>query len=267
MFANPPLRASADGSVIAFTSYTVDAAGRATPTYWVDVRGDAHEVPIDRSALADSADVAADGHAVYYSEGGSVLRYDTATSARTLLSAACLPNRAEGRPDVVVSPDERTVAVTQEVGSRLYGGPISARVTVVDVVTGRVLWDQQGRERTGVQAWLFADDDTLVTTVGVGHYGATPVIHRVTGFRSAHVSDTSTGVVGYGPIAHVDGVWWYYRDATGPTTVTSVYVNPDLTPTGERKLTDRVDGATTHGYEPVTTAPAVITLPPPAASG
>jgi hypothetical protein len=269
LFGNPPLRASTDGSVLALTSYTVDAAGRATPTYWVDVRGVAHEVPIGRSTSADSADVAADGRAVYYAVGGGVLRYDTTTSARTRLCTGCLPagNPAWARRDVVVSPDERTVAVTQVVGSRLYGGPIDARVTVVDVATGRVLWEQQGRERTGAQAWLFADDDTLVTTVGVGHYGATPAIHRVTGFRSAHVSDTATGVVGYGPIAHVDGVWWYYRDATGPTAVTSVYVNPDLTPAGERKLTDRVDGATTRNYEPVTTAPAAITLPPAGASG
>jgi len=53
-----------------------------------------------------------------------------------------------GRLDVVVGPDGRTAAVTQVTGSGLSGGPIAARVEVVDVALGRILWDQQSRERT-----------------------------------------------------------------------------------------------------------------------
>ena len=88
-------------------------------------------------------------------------------------------------------------------------------------------------------------------------------IHKLSGLRSATVTDRPTGVVGYGPISFVDGVWWYFRDSSTSPVVTSVLVNPDLTAAGEHKLVDRVDGARTYDYTPVSTAPGPISMPSP----
>ena len=105
---------------------------------------------------------------------------------------------------------------------------------------------------------VFADNETLLETVG--DYGSPgPMIHEVTGLHSGHPEDTATAVRGYGPIRRLDGVWWYYRDS--PSGVTTVFVNPTLTPAAERRLVARVDGPTSGGYLPVSHAPGPVTPP------
>jgi hypothetical protein len=262
LYGNPPLAASADGSVLAWTTYRLSALVTTVPTYWVAVRGIARAVPVSPDDRVSTVRVAADGHAVYYVVGQSLDRLDTATYAVTTMCTSCLgavPIPAQGL-GVAVSPDERTVAVSWSSQSHYYGSPISGQATVADVASSKVLWHVAAKDIDVPVVWTFADDDTLITTVGIGQYAATASIDKVSGFRSSNATVTPTGLVGYGPITHVDGVWWYARDTPGATaSTTTLYVNADLTPAGERKLVDRVDPETSFGYTPVTTAPGPIT--------
>jgi hypothetical protein len=167
---------------------------------------------------------------------------------------------------LALSPDERTVAVSWSSQSHIPGSPIAGQATVADVASSKVLWHVEAKDIDVPVVWTFADDDTLITTVGVGQYAATATIDKVSGFRSSSPTVTATGLVGYGPITYVDGVWWYARDTPGTQVTTTLYVNADLTPEGERKLVDRVDGERSFGYTPVSTAPGPIAVATPSPS-
>jgi hypothetical protein len=267
-YGNPALAASADGSVLAWTAYRVTAQATSVPTYWVSMSGHGYPVPLPSAARVGAARVAADGRAVYYVVGRSLERYDATDHALTTMCTSCLgavPFPAFGL-GLAVSPDERTVAVSWTDQPHENGSPISGQATVADVASSKVLWHVEAKDIDVPVVWTFADDDTLVTTVGVGPYAATASIDKVSGFRSSGATVTPTGLVGYGPITHVDGVWWYARDTPGTQVTTTLYVNADLTPAGERKLVDRVDGETSFGYTPVTTAPGPIAVVTPSPS-
>jgi hypothetical protein len=229
MYGNPTLAASTDGRVLAWTAYRVTAQVTSVPTYWVSVDGTGLAVPLPVDSRVSAVRVAADGHAVYYAVDRSLRRYDTSTHALTTLCAACL--------GAVPLP-----------------------------VFGMGLAITSGTDADGVVVWTFADDDTLITTVGVGQFAATSSIDKVGGLRSSSPTVTPTGLVGYGPISFVDGVWWYARDTPGTTVTTTLYVNADLTPEAERKLVDRVDGETSYGYTPVSARPGPITVVTPSPS-
>jgi hypothetical protein len=267
LYGNPTLVASADGSVLAWTAYRVTVGVTTLPTYWVSVAGSGRPVPMAGDSLVSGVRVAADGHAVFYVVGQSLQRYDTATRALTTMCTACLgavPFPAFGL-GLAVSPDERTVGVSWTSQSA-DGSSSSGQATVADVASSKVLWHVEAKDIDGPVVWTFADDDTLITTVGIGQYAATASIDKVSGFRSSSATVTPTGLVGYGPITYVDGMWWYARDTPGAAVTTTIFVNADLTPAGERKLVDRVDSETSFGYTPVSTAPGPITVVTPSPS-
>ena len=267
LYGNPTLVSSADSAVLAWTAYRVSVAVTSVPTYWVSVAGSGRPVPLPADSPVSGVRVAADGHAVYYVVGQTLQRYDTASRALTTMCTTCLgavpfPGLGLG---LAVSPDERTVAVSWASQSA-DGSSSSGQATVADVASSKVLWHVEAKDIDVPVVWTFADDDTLVTTVGIGTYAATASIDKVSGFRSASATVTATGLVGYGPVTYVDGVWWYARDTPGAAVTTTLFVNADLTPAGERKLVDRVDGETSFGYTPVTTSPGPITLVTPSTS-
>ena len=268
LYGNPTLAASTDGRVLAWTAYTVTAQATSVPAFWVAVAGQARRLPLAEDSRVSGVRVAADGHAVYYVVGGSLQRYDTATSALTTMCTTCLgavPWPAYGL-GLAVSPDERTVGISWTSQLSTVGQHMSGEATVADVASSKVLWHVAAQDIDVPVVWTFADDDTLVTTTGVGEFAPTASIDKVTGFRSAGATVEPTGLVGYGPITFVDGVWWYARDTPGATVTTTIYVNADLTPAGERKLADRVDGETSYGYTPVSSAPVPITVVTPSSS-
>ena len=256
--------ASADGSVIAYTSAVVLPAGSSGYTSWVADHGVARPVALAPTSVGPvtSWTVSADGRAAYVAVGNSLQRYDVRTHTLTTLCATCVPAAfGDARREVAVSPDERTVAESTVQGSRFYGGQSVTDVTVVDVASGGKLWHHGERGFPQVLAWTFADDDTLITTSDSMQGQSVPEVHRVSGFRTSRVTDTATGVHGYGPFSFVDGVWWYSRDNPSKPAVTTIYVNPDLTPSGERVLAVRPVGPGSSSYTPVTSEPGPITVP------
>jgi hypothetical protein len=236
---------SDDGSVLA-----VVARHQSAAPLLVVQHGRTRVVPVPADGVVLGLAVAPDGHAVYFgADNGAVMRWDVTSGTESTLCARCALYAVAGW--LAVSPDARTIAISTLSGQ--YAGP--TWLYVVDAPSGRVLWQQSGTgadlpEGSGM---VFADDDTLVLPIGNPAPGHNPVIHQISGLRSGHPVDVSTGVSGYGPIRRLHGLWWYYRDNLDGTT--TAYVNPDLTPAGERKLADRVDGPTSFDYLPVTTAP------------
>ena len=242
---------SDDGSVLA-----VVAQHQGADPLWVVQHGRTRVVPVPGDGPVLGLAVAPDGHAVYFLPGtGAVIRWDVATGTESTLCSRC--GFASIGSWLAVSPDARTIAISSFSGR--YAGP--TWLYVVDARSGRLLWKQSGTgaDLPNGSGMVFADDDTLVLPVGEWTPGHSPVIHQISRLRSGHPVDLSTGVSGYGPIRRLDGVWWYYRD--NPAGTTTAYVNPDLTPAGERKLADRVDGPTSFDYLPVTTAP-LPAIPP-----
>jgi hypothetical protein len=237
---------SDDGSVLA----TVARHQSADPLLVVQ-RGRTRVVPVPADGVVLGLAVAPDGHAVYFgADNGAVMRWDLTTATESTLCPRCALYAVIGSW-LAVSPDARTLAIVSFSGQ--YGGP--TWLFVVDVPSGRVLWKQSGTgaDLPNGSGMVFANTDTLVLPIGESTPGRSPVINQISGLRSGHPVDASTGVSGYGPIRRLHGVWWYYRD--NPDGTTTAYVNPDLTPAGERKLADRVDGPTSFDYLPVTTAP------------
>jgi hypothetical protein len=163
---------------------------------------------------------------------------------------------------LVVSADGSRIATSSSQDAQFPTYPQISKVLVTDVASGKVLWSQ------AIQSWVtprveaFADAVTLVETVQdvTGGEGASdrlpinPEIHLIGGLGTGHVTDTATGVFGYGPVTRLGSQWWYARDSWAK--VTSLYTNPDLTPAHETKVADRVDGTTTYGYLPLTQKPA-----------
>jgi hypothetical protein len=258
--------ASADGSVIAYTASVSASAGSATSSSWVSDHGVARQVdvPAVSNGVVTAWTVRPDGRSAYAAVGDSVVRYDVATHSATTLCTACFVPRASaggGGVRLAVSADEHTVAVTQIAEPSFYGGPVDVDLTVVDVASGRALWDKRTQGPAVAYGWTFADDDTLITTVASAQSQVNPEIHRVTGFRSSHLTDIATGVHGYGPFSYVDGVWWYARDSATKPLVSTLFVNPDLTPSGERLLALRSDGPDSSSYTPIATVPGPISMP------
>ena len=243
---------SDDGSVLA-----VVAQHKGADWLWVVQHGRTRVVAVPADGVVLGLAVAADGHAVYFgADNGAVIRWDVASGTESTLCARCALYAVVGSW-MAVSPDAHTLAISSFSGQ--YGGP--TWLYVVDAPSGRVLWKQSGTgaDLPNGSGMVFADNDTLVLPVGDSTPGHSPMIHQISGLRSGHPVDVSTGVSGYGPIRRLDGLWWYYRDT--PDGTTTAYVNPDLTTAGERKLADRVDGPTSFDYLPVTTAP-LPAIPP-----
>jgi hypothetical protein len=246
------LAVSDDGSTLA-----VVANSRATgmAALWVTRGAVTHEV-VAAQPLVGLA-ISADGTAVYFINESGLMRWNVDSGTLSLLCLRCGSHTRIGS-QLAVSPDASTVAVSTA-GSTLFGVAPSSLVEVLDTRTGQTLWTQSITGQPLARGEVFADNDTLLETVG--DYGSpNPMIHAVIGLRSGHPEDTVTGVRGYGPIRRLDGVWWYYRDS--PSGVTAVYVNPTLTPAAERRLVARVDGPTSGGYLPVSHAPRPVTPPP-----
>lgn len=237
---------SDDGSVLA-----VVAQHQGADPLLVMQHGRARVVPVPADGVVRGLAVAADGHAVYFvADTAAVMRWDMTSGTESTLCARCGLGAVIGSW-LAVSPDAKTIAISSFSGQ--YAGP--TWLYVVDAPSGRVLWKQPGTgaDLPNGSGMVFADDDTLVLSVGDSTPGHSPVIHEIRGLRSGHPVDVSTGVSGYGPIRRLDGLWWYYRD--NPDGTTTTYVSPDLTPAGERKLAVRVDGSTSFDYLPVATAP------------
>jgi hypothetical protein len=257
--------ASADGSVIAFTGAVALPAGPSGSTSWVSDNGVARQVdvPAVSNGVRTAWVVQPDGRAAYAAVGDSVVRYDVVSHAVTSLCDTCFMPRSSsgGGVRLAVSADERSVAITQTAVPNFYGAAAMVDVTVVDVASREELWHVRTSGPDEVTGWTFVDDDTLLTTVASARSPANAEIHRVAGLRSSHVTDTATGVHGYGPFSFVDGVWWYARDSDAKPAVTTIYVNADLTPSGERLLAVLADGPTSFTYTPVTEAPGPISIP------
>jgi hypothetical protein len=252
--------ASPDGSTL-LLSTSLPAAGTAGSTVWVVRHGLAQAVSDPGLALAHAWALSADTSSALAVVDRSVVRYELDSGTSSTWCGGCVPDwgGAGSVQSLSVSPDLRLAAVSQATRWN-PAAPVLTHLTVLERSTGRVLWESEGKEAAAVQGWTFADDDTLVATVGAGLDGTPPAIHRITGLRTAHVADVDTGVTGYGPVDRADGVWWYYHEGDAGSGVVSVFVNPDLTPGAERRLVDRADGETSYGYTPVSSAPGTITV-------
>ena len=250
--------ASADGQVLAVVTVGL-AATKPGDQLRIVSHGRTRSVPDSPGQSVYAVQAAPDGRAVYYLLGDSVMAWRAATDTVSTLCAHCAPDPSFPPQAVLaVSPDAATVAVTEIYQNHLPGSLPTSTVTVRDAVSGRLLWQAKipGGEGPAV-GQTFADNDTLVEVLG-DSTGRNPAIRLVSGLRSGHVVDTASGVLGYDP-QRLDGMWWYYRDSAAG--VTTVYVNPDLTPARERKLVYRVDGPTSFDYLPVTTVPRAAISP------
>lgn len=230
---------------------------------WVVSHGRTRSVPVPPGQSVYAVQAAPDGRAVYYLLGDSVMAWRVATESVSTLCARCAPDPSfPPRTVLAVSPDAAILAVTEIHQNHLPGSLPTSTVTVRDATSGRLLWQAKtpGGEGPAV-GQTFADNDTLVEVFGDAT-GRNPAIRLVRGLRSGHVVDTASGVLGYDP-QQLDGMWWYYRDSD--SGLTTVYVNPDLTPARERKLVARVDGPSSFDYLPVTTAP-LAAIPPSSTS-
>jgi hypothetical protein len=244
---------SDDGSTLAMV---VNSRARSMAALWVSRDGVTHNLAAAQPVVGLA--VSADGTAVYFIDGaGALMRWSVGSGTSSPLCLRCGSHSGLGS-QLAVSPDAATVAVSTAGVSHL-GVPPASLVEVWDTRTGQTLWTKSVTGQTVARAEAFADNDTLVETVG-DYNSPDPMIHEVSGLHSGHPTDTVTGVQGYGPIRRLDGVWWYYRDSA--SGVTTVYVNPALTPAAERRLVDRVDGPTTLGYLPVRRVPRPVTPPP-----
>jgi hypothetical protein len=245
------LWSSADGSVIAYRVLTGKAPmGEPAPAgIWVISSHGTQRIPVTPALLGVAA-VAADGHAVYVTHGHDVVRYDVRTGDVTTMCTQCV--RWQQHPlSIAISADESRIAV-----SSFPNGDAtiheSSDVTIIDAHSGDTLWTHEYLSLTRAEAFL--DDTSLVTTVesevSADRAPSNGALHILSGIGSGHVADRPTGISAYGPVDHVGGTWWYYRDSWD--WVTSVYTNTDLTPAHETKVADRVDGTTSYDYHPVT---------------
>jgi hypothetical protein len=253
--------ASADGSVIAYT--TVPGVVDADTTEALVIRGAGGTWMITIAPFESvAAAVAPDGHAVYVTMGHDVVAYDTATRASRTLCTACvvLSQQSTG---LAVSADETRVAVSGAVQPRGFGIPQVSRVDVTDATTSKRLWQREIKDWITPRAEVFVDDDTLVESLAKIQSGdlppVNPELYLVSQLGSGHPVERPTGLIGYGPLTRLDGQWWYARDSWN--RVTSLYTNPDLSPAHESKVVDRIDGAHTFGYIPVTSRPVPISTP------
>ena len=228
---------------------------------WVISSHGTQRIPV-APALLGVAAVAADGHAVYVTNGHDVERYDVRTGDVSTMCTQCL--RWQQHPlSISVSTDESRIAVS----SFPHGDATiheSSDMTIVDTHSGATLWTHEYLSLARAEA--FIDDTSLVTTVesevSADRSPSNSALHILSGIGSGHVVDRPTGISAYGPVDHVGGTWWYYRD--GWDWVTSVYTNSDLTPAHETKVADRVDGSTSYDYHPVPAGAAVRSAAPPA---
>lgn len=250
--------ASADGQVLAVVTVGLGAT-EPGDQLWVVRHGRTRSLPVPPGQSVYAVQAAPDGRVVYYLLGDSVMTWRVATETVSTLCAHCAPSPSfPPRAVLAVSPDAATVAVTEIYQNHLPGSLPTSTMTVRDAASGRLLWQAKASGGQGpAVGQTFADNDTLVEVLG-DWTGSDPTIRLVSGLRSGHAVDTASGVLGYDP-QRLDGMWWYYRDSTAG--VTTVYVNPDLTPARERKLVDRIDGPTSFDYQPVTTVPRAVSPP------
>jgi len=244
------LWSSAEGSVIAYRVLTGKAPmGEPAPAgIWVISSHGTQRIPV-APALLGVAAVAADGHAVYVTHGHDVVRYDVRTGDVSTMCTQCV--RWQQHPlSIAVSADESRIAVSSFPKGDATIHEFSD-VTIIDAHTGVTLWTHEYLSLTRVEA--FIDDTSLVATVdseaSADRSPSNGALHILSGIGSGHVVDRPTGISAYGPVDHVGGTWWYYRDSWN--WITSVYTNTDLTPAHESKVADRVDGTTSYDYHPV----------------
>jgi hypothetical protein len=199
--------------------------------------------------------------------GHDVVAYDTATRAPRTLCTGCVL-LSEQSTGLAVSLDETRVATSGSVQPRYYGVPQVSRVEVTDATTSKRLWSRDIKDWITPRVEAFVDDDTLVESIQKIQPNDVPPVnpefYLVSRLGSGKPVERSTGLIGYGPLTRLDGQWWYARDSWNK--VTSLYTNPDLTPTHETKVADRVDGTNTFGYLPVTSRPAPISTASASAS-
>jgi len=251
---------SDDASVMAFWRRGATSDWSLLPAdIWVVGPLGERRLPVTPTVRPVAA-VAADGHAVYATHGRDIVRYDVRADAVTTMCTRCV-TWPEHVLSLAVSSDESRIAVSSfpHGDATIFNWSV---ISILDVRSGDVLWTHD--YRSFVHAEEFIDDTSLLTTVeplvseGAGGYRLPDnhFLDIVSGIGSGHVADRRTGIRGHGPVTHVAGTWWYFRD--GWDWVTSVLTSTDLTPAHETKVADRVDGTTSYAYRPLTSSPAIV---------
>lgn len=255
------LWSSQDGTVLAFRRMVTAPYGVHGSTYvWIVTSAGSRRLPTTQSP-APVAAVSPDGREVYATHGQDVVRYDLASGVVSNLCTSCVP-LPDWPTGLAVSADGTRVAVSGASG----GGDLLVRTTVsvVDTTTSHTLWNH--RYSTFAEVQNFVDDASVIVVVSPSSYPGYRVpgndsIDVVAGLGTGHVVDRPTGITGYGPVEHVAGTWWYYRDSWD--FVTSVLTSSDLNPAHEIKVADRVDGTTSYDYHPIIGSPPSLPSQPP----